>query len=173
MSSLTRLEIDLRGHFWKYKCLIFTLHSEYYNIQTILPGSLRTWGSFHEAPLGGLGNGDGWNVLQQGWGLWGDTHTQQRKIIKLWKAPKYTVIQITLLLAFTTNALLLNNNTQLQLVMALWVLSKCLNLRLACAVDIQQSWFHKRWLDHLKPPKQLCHEHQVVILWKYSNKSNI
>lgn len=48
---------------------------------------------------------------------------------------------------------------------------KGLKLRLACTFIVQQSWFHKRWLHHLIPPKQLCHEHQVVILGKYSDKS--
>lgn len=45
-------------------------------IWTSIPGSFRTWGSFHEAPLGCLGDGDGWHTLQHGQGVWGDTtHT--------------------------------------------------------------------------------------------------
>lgn len=75
-------------------------------IRTIVPGSLRTWGSFHEAPLGCLGDGDGWHILQQGWGLWGDTTEKNDQIV----ASQHSILQyqITLLLALTTNALLHN-----------------------------------------------------------------
>lgn len=48
------------------------------------------------------------------------------------------------------------------------VIMKSGNFRLACVFVVQQSWFHKRRLHNLKPPKQLGHENQVVILWKYS-----
>lgn len=38
--------------------------------------------------------------------------------------------------------------------------------RLAYGFVIQHSWFHKRRLYDFKPPKQLCHEYQVIILVK-------